>query len=346
MSAVLALSCPRCAGALDPEAGPGLLARCESCGVLARIEDESGLSRLAVMPAIDRDFAWQVTTEEARRKDGGADLRFVSSKMLFVPYWRIDSLIVGRVEGRRPRTRNVIERDFMPDGSSTVRTRQITDGFDDVEREIQKHLVFAIAACPLEELGLATLDRQRQDAQGLGIKQPLDRIGNLVHYSTRLREYGTVLDPLIQKQQALSHAEDLLSSYTSGLTRGLVDARIDTAVIDRHFEVIYYPVISLTFHVARRPARAVVDAVTGKVVSITLPEAVREWNDRRFVTLVALGAGWISGSLAHLAAFPPKILEGSEDGRSFLFAAAAGAIFASIAGLATLVSQVKKRIPS
>ncbi|UCF68082.1 MAG: hypothetical protein JSV80_01935, partial [Acidobacteriota bacterium] len=269
-----ALSCPRCGGAPDPEGGTGHLARCGSCGVLGRIDEPSGNAcRLAVEPAIDRAFALDALRRELARRGQAGAVRLHADELLFAPYWRVSSLLVGRLEGRRERPSRTLERVTLEGGQSVYRFRDGEAEIEHVQREIEKRHLAVISGCPLEELGLPTLDRQRQSPGPLGVARPLDRLGRIGVFDLRLRSRGTVLDPLVSRARAEHDASELVERHRRGMISGLLPgATISTAVIARESVLLFYPLYVLRFQYAARRGLAVVDATSGRIVAIRQPE--------------------------------------------------------------------------
>jgi hypothetical protein len=304
-----AVSCPRCGGVPDPAGGSGHLARCRSCGVLGRIHDPEGRQRLAALPAIAPEFAGRSVEQDS----GGSRIGVEACELVFVPFWRLSSLIVGSVRGQRRRTRKSLERLPNDNGQTLYQWVERDDGTEDVDEDAERHHVAVVSACPLDELGIPTLDRYRQGAGRLGVRRPLDRLGEVVPFEASLRHRGTVLDPIVTAGQASEEADALVEQQERGFAGGLLPgAQVNATVIARDRVLLFYPVYLVRFRQAGLPCDAVVDAVSGTVVSQRAPETSEVAHDRRLVSLAGLLAGLVAGSLAHLALWSPPWIAGAE----------------------------------
>ncbi len=341
----VALGCPRCGGAPEPAAGPGLLARCGSCGVLGRIDDGEGLRRLALLPSIDEGFARQAATE-GLDEAGHAKARAYGVELLFVPYWRVRTVLAGFLTGQRRRTRRVLEKITLENGGSHYQWEERDDGTEEVKKEVQKHVMTLIAACPLEELGLPTLDSQRQDPGALGVGRPLGRAGKAVVFDESLHERGQVLDPLVSKARAEAEAELLLDRHREGLKAGLErGATLDSAALDREIHLLYYPVYLVRVGLRAARGSVAVDGCTGRVVSLRWPGGSPETaQDRRVLAFAGAASGFVAASLLRLALLPPALIAdpGSSSLRWRIAAAAlllGGAAWAGLRKLAAVLGE-------
>jgi len=215
-----ALSCPRCGGSPDPEGGPGLLARCASCGVLGRIEGDEAHGQvvvpatLAAGDALDRLAA--VLSERAL-----GELAVERHELVYVPYWRIETTLAGRIEGERRVVVEEIKQVFDEQGARRPIVRRRDDGIEKVVKEVQELHVALVSACPLEEFGLPALDRKRQMAGELGVRRRADLLGPLVVFTPALREAATVLDPIVGRERAQEEARAIVARRAEGLAAGL-----------------------------------------------------------------------------------------------------------------------------
>jgi hypothetical protein len=346
-SAAAAIACPRCGGTPELDGASGALARCGSCGVLGRIDDPEGRQRLAVLPGVSEESSW-LSLEQALRERGAGAARRERAELLFVPYWRIETTVAGRVEGRRIARQQVIERVRGDDGTPIVMRREIEGPPEPVRKEIQKiHRAF-IAGCPLEEYGLPTLDRHRQMPGRLKVKRRLDRLGEVVPFHPALRKEATVLDPIVTRRRAVEEADLVLGGWRDGLTRELLDgARSDTEQLDRSVVLLYYPVHLLRFALGERRATATADATDGTLVSLRLPAESSAKSDRRLVALLGLAAGCLSGAALRLALLPPALFAGADAAslRARLLVAALVLAGGTVAGLISLTRQMERAEP-
>jgi hypothetical protein len=280
--------------------------------VLGRLHDPEGRQRLAALPAIDRGFARQALRDHVA-STGGGPLTIRSCELVFLPYWRLHSAIVGRVEGERRRVRKTLERLPTDNGGTLYQWVERDDGSEPVQRDVERHHVALVAACPLDEYGVPTLDRFRQGAGRLGVKRPLHRLGEVVPFQPSLRKLGSVLDPIVTGDRADSEADALVEQQRRGFAGDLLPgARVDATVIARDRLLLFYPVYLIRCARSGVPGRAVVDAISGKLVSLRGARLAQDPQDRRLFALGGLVAGLVAGSLAHLALWSPAWISSAE----------------------------------
>ncbi|GAB4372877.1 MAG: hypothetical protein Kow0062_09540 [Acidobacteriota bacterium] len=344
VSEATALSCPRCGGTPDPDGGPGLLARCSHCGVLGRIDDPEGWCRLVVIPRLEVDAARGFVEDALAGRGVSAQVTVVRSERLFLPWWRVVTLVAGRVDGQRELRNRVVERDIDDQGFSFYAVRETSEGVEPVRREIQRRLVALVSGCPMDELGIPTLDRHRQLAGGLGVDDALEGDHDVRLFDPGLRRLGTFLDPLVPRADALRQADEVVAGRIEGFATGMLPgADIRVEVLARDVTQFWYPVLHVVFDAGAHRGRAVIDACTGRAVSLALPHAAGPTAaDRRVAGLVALGLGALTGSVARLALAPPALLAGPDAGpiRARLLVGALLLAGVGVAGLRSLVRQI------
>ncbi len=335
-----ALCCTRCGGTLDPAGGTGLLARCGDCGVLGRIDDPDCPQRLAVLPSID--VASATARIAARLAERGLDAPAVHAhELLFVPVWRVETILAGHVEGEREARR--LELDWFEDssGESSGSTRfvplyNVRREPQEVRREVQRVHLAHVSGCPLEEFGVPTLDRRRQ--AGLGLQRPLDRMGRLVVFTPQLRVHGTVIDPLLSRGAAQKEADAIVEAVRAGSTADLnPGASNDVEAIDQDVMLLFYPVLVVRFESEGRRSGATLDASTGEIVSLRLPAQDATALEQRLLGCGGLGAGLLSGAAARAALFPAG--DGALPDRAALLAGSLALAAAAVGGLAWLVRR-------
>ncbi len=334
---VEAVACPRCGGSPDPEGGSGLLARCTDCGVLGRIEDAQGSGRLVALPAVDAELAARAVDRALAARDLAGAFRLHDSEVVFAPFWRVRSLLAGHLAGQRRRTKKMLERTTLENGATIFEWSEHDDGLEPVKKEIQRDHMAVISACPLEEFGVPTLDGRRQGSDGLGAGAPLSRLGVVQVFHPDIRRQGTVLDPLLRREEAEAEAEALLARVRDGLGAGLVEAKVETSVLAREVTLLFYPLYLLRFQIGQLRGSAAVDAVRGRVIGLRLPAGNSRLHDRRLLLAASLAAGCLSAAMARLALLPPELLaDATASGlrlRLLLAAlAAAGVGFAGLRG--------------
>lgn len=342
-----ALSCPRCGGSPDPEGGPGLLARCGHCGVLGRIDDDEGRNRLVVMPGVSAESSVLSLERGLHERGVSGTPRVIACETVFLPYWRVTTTLAGRLSGERPRVAKVIERTYTDEGAAVMVARERDDGVEQVKREIERLHVALVAACPMEELGVPTLDSKRQMPGALRVNRPLEQMGEIVVFHPALRRQGTFLDPLVPRHAAIEEARVVRDGFIQGLTAGmLAGARAEIEILSHDTSLIFYPMHAIRFESSGVRGTAASDATNGTLVSIRMPLASTSHADRRFLGLLALALGGVSGSLAHLALLPPALLA-SPDAiglRVRLAAGAAALLVASMMGLRSIVRRLESTL--
>ncbi len=341
---VTALACPRCGGTPVFEGTPGRLARCSSCGVLGRIDDPEGTGRVLVEPSLAPAVAADRLAGELARRGETDPLSLHGTELLYVPFWRIETLLVGRVRGRRVRREKVLEQVWLEDGQVAWHHREKVTGEEVVDQEVQRVHVAIVSACPLEEHGLPTLDRHRQMGANLALDHRLEALGRLVPFDPAVRKRATVLDPLVPRPVAVEEAAALRVGWIDGLARELLPgAQVETVVLAEDVLLTWYPLVLCRFRVGHRRGSALVDAVTGHVAAVRLPPRDTLPLDLRLVGTVALGTTWLVGSLARLAFLPPAWLSGpgAADLRARLLFAAGLVGLGVAAGLRSLLKQLE-----
>ena len=304
------LACPRCGGSPDPEGGPGLLARCPSCGVLGRIEGDEAQGQIVVPATLDAGeaLARLAATLAAR---GSTEPAIERHELVYVPYWRVETALAGRIEGQRRIVVEEIRQTFDEQGARRPIVRRREDGAETIVREVQELHVALVSACPLEEFGLPALDRRQQMTGELGVRRRADLLGPLAVFTPALRDVATVLDPVVGRDRALEEARAIVARRAEGLASDLLPgAEVDVERLGEQATLLRYPVRLVWFRVDGRAGQAAFDASTGAMVSLRAAEPFDAGLHRRALGLAGLSAGFVVGSLLRVAAFPPPILNG------------------------------------
>ncbi len=315
---VTAITCPRCGGAPDPEGGPGRLARCAFCRVLGAIDLGGAPPALAADVAVTPGVLPEILAAERERR-GLAAWTIASHELVYVPYWRIECVIVARVQGTRTRRATFIESRRDEHGAREIVRVEHDDGPEAVDREVVRATQVLVSACPLDEYGLPTLDRNRQLPGELGLAK-LDECALRVFHPA-LRETGRVLDPLVDDAAALHEADAVLAHSREALTAGLEPGATQRShVLTRDAALVFYPVYLCEVAAAWAHGSLAVDAVTGAVVALRLPLGMEGTGDpgaaaARSGARLAYLAGWLPASFLHLALFPPELFRGPGDMR-------------------------------
>lgn len=308
---LLALTCARCGGELDPDGGPGLLARCVHCHVLGRIDDPEGRQRLVVRPVIDDEAARQAALSLLRHHGFREAPSRLQLERLLVPFWRVETLLLGQLEGERETVERVLRRNYDDDGTVHYRIEQRHRERRNVSEEVQRLHVALVSACPLTELGVPLLDSRRQIHEPLDFDAAWTKPAALTVFSPELRTTATVLDPLITRRAAEAEADQLVTAMVGGLTSDLVaGAEARGEVLHRDASLLYYPLTYCRFELRRQPAYVMVDGTTGRAISYALPASSADRDrqvEQRLFALGGLMAGSVVGGLLHLGLIGPAL---------------------------------------
>lgn len=338
----LAVSCPRCGGVPDPEGGPGHLARCRQCGVLGRLHDSESRQRLVARRLLELDAALAALVDSFGPSSGRAP-QLMSSELLYVPLWRTEAIVVGRMRGQRARIERDVERMIDDEGVAYYAARRESGPPREIDQEVQRRHTIFVSACPLTELGLPLLDRHRQQPGALGLKPAHDGRVALDLFAPGLRDDATVLDPLVTEDEGRAEATLVVQALSAGVTSSLLPgAEAHTEILHCETTLLYWPVWHLRFACDGRRGDALIDAVGGGVVSMRLAATkTRQLLAKRLFGLIALSLGLFCGGVMHVSVAPPPWLAGNEAGsmRLRLLCVGAGAAFASWRLLKYLVRQ-------
>lgn len=305
------LACPRCGGTPDPEGGPGLLARCGSCGLLGRISGEHARGRVVapVRTTSDDALARIAHALEERGRGRGPEIAIDRRELVYVPYWRVETVLVGRIEGERSVVIEEIKQAFDDQGARRPIVRRREDGVERVVKEVQEVHVAIVSACPLEEFGLPALDSRRQMPGELGVRRRADLLGPLTVFDPSLRDGATVLDPILGRERAIEEADLIVGRRVEGLRAGLLPgASVEVERIGRAASLLFYPVWLAWFGAGGRSGQAAVDGSTGALVSLRTGRLPAAAMHRRALGVAALGAGLVVGGLLRASIFPPPLL--------------------------------------
>ena len=298
--------CPRCAGQLSVREGTRI-SRCHHCGtsLLAR-----GLLRYAVEPSLGRRQAEALLRRLLKGPEAPPDLAGKALRqrtdLFFVPYWRFQATVVGRLRG----TRTVRRRGFLPDTHSDspgwTAGREITRE-ENVNRPVHEHWRATLSACPVEELGIPSLTPLRQRSAGMMVTRSLDGIPGLRFFDASLFDQGIVLDVMLPLDQARDRAEQLYRRFIE--TRGfdVSERQLRVMKLQERCHLLYYPVYRVRFRYAGRIYGATLDGLQGSVIRAHLPVEPRS-------SVAALqGAALLGSAVAavplRLVLFPPEGLQ-------------------------------------
>jgi DNA-directed RNA polymerase subunit RPC12/RpoP len=278
-SAPAPLLCPRCGGEVSVLEG-ARLGRCERCGVALLVQSADRLLRYILAPSLDARAAGERVRELLRspggspESAGAAVLQGVD--LLFVPYWRFQATVIGRLKGtrevRRPFPEAAEHSASAPALFGAAREQVRLEAVDKPIREIWRA---TLSACPVEDLGIPLLTAQRQRSAGMEVTRPLDGLTGLRFFDPSWSTSGTVLDVMVPLEAARADAEALFQSYLE--TRGFdLEGRelISHRLQERTF-LLYYPVHLVRFRCRGRRYRAALDARTGRVIQACLPPQIR-----------------------------------------------------------------------
>jgi len=273
------LLCPRCAGEVSVLEG-ARLGRCERCGVALRIQSADRLLRYILAPSLEARGAGERVRALLRSPDGSPEAAGAAVlqgvDLLFVPYWRFQATVIGRLRGTREVRRPYPEAAETPASApawfGAAREQVRLEAVDKPIREIWRA---TLSACPVEDLGIPLLTAQRQRSAGMEVTRPLDGLPGLRFFDPSWSASGTLLDVMVPLESARRDAEELFRSYVE--TRGfdLEGRELVTHRLQERAFLIYYPVHLVRFHCRGRRYRAALDARTGRVIQACLPPQLR-----------------------------------------------------------------------
>jgi hypothetical protein len=278
--------------------------------VLGRIEGNAARGQVVVPAALAAGEALD-RLAAALAARGSGEPAIERHELVYVPYWRVETTLAGRIEGKRRIVIEDLRQVFDEQGARRPIVRRREDGVERVVREVQELHVALVSACPLEEFGLPALDRRQQMTGELGLRRRGDLLGPLAVFTPALREAATVLDPIVSRDRAQDEARAIVARRREGLAADLLPgASVDIERLGEEATLYYYPVRLVWFRAGGRAGQAAFDASTGALVSLRAAEPFATGLHRRALGLVGLAAGFAVGSLLRVAAFPPPILDG------------------------------------
>jgi hypothetical protein len=312
--------------------------------VLGRIEGDDARGQVVVAATLAAGEALD-RLASALAARGAGEPAIERHELVYVPFWRVETTLAGRIEGERRIVVEELRQAFDDQGARRPIVRRREDGVEKIVKEVQELHVALVSACPLEEFGLPALDRQRQMTGELGVRRRTDQLGPLAVFTPALRGTATVLDPIVGRERALDEARAIVARREEGLAAGLLPgAAVDVERLGEDATLLYYPVRLAWFRAGGHAGQAAFDASTGALVSLRTAEPFIAGLHRRALGLAGLAAGFVVGSLLRVAAFPPPVLDGAGLGPRIAMAAlalGAGAWWV----LARLVRQLAAEAP-
>jgi predicted RNA-binding Zn-ribbon protein involved in translation (DUF1610 family) len=233
------ITCPSCSGELDLREGI-LTFNCKYCGTLLTTKGESGALKFYVPKVLSRDdaikkaFYW-LGKGLAKARGLKTNSKIEDVFLVYIPYWRVRSDVVGWIFGQEKRTRTVNNR---------VQTYYV-----DVERKIQKTYDNTFAACDISELGVQKVNLAGDEMLPVDFEtlQQDGMIFNIISSESKVSESA--------KQQFVNDARS--------------SARVDRInfeyydLVRENISVVYYPLWVTRYNFKNRTYQVVIDGEDG-----------------------------------------------------------------------------------
>jgi len=288
--ALVALTCPSCAGPLSIREGDTHTV-CPSCASSLLLRN--AVCRYVLPSMITGiDILRSVRRELKNVNPNAVEKARVSQPTLYyVPFWHCSAQVNGYILGVEPvyREREIPGVDTVgqsPSGYTITITRKIKTrtGSNAVEREIQLDGSVNISAADLEPLGIPSLSADSQlSIQGLDIQRNVLPDGLEILEDESSRE-GIFVDPVITVADAHAQTARYFSRLASGIGFGL-EERWEFSVISGYRDaLVYYPLWVTEFRTDCGSYQVVVDGRSGNVLRGRFPSSGK---DRKIITVAA-----------------------------------------------------------
>jgi predicted RNA-binding Zn-ribbon protein involved in translation (DUF1610 family) len=238
---VKGMTCPACSGELDMNEGLRSF-NCKYCGTLLVVKGESGSLKFFVPRKLNRDqaianaFNW-LGKGIAKASGLKAASKIEEAFLVYIPYWRVRSDVVGWIFGQEKRTRTVNNR--------------TTTYYVDVEKKIQQTFDRTFPACDVAELGVKKVNLEGDEILPVDF-DTLQRDGmifNIISSEKEVEDYA--------KQNFSSEARNSVHLYN------ITFEHYDLVREDIH--IVYYPLWIVRYNYSNRVYQVVVDGEDGSV---------------------------------------------------------------------------------
>lgn len=262
---VFGMNCPNCGGRIDIEEGEQL-ALCPFCEAAHSLVVDKGVGKIRLKNQLDPEKAEAVVKtwmgKGLKARNLKTDSRITEVSAIYLPFWRL----IGR--GRAIACGYTERQDTDKDGNTTTST-------DYYERIVDRDFTWTEIACDSGDIGVSTLRNTEGEAVPLveGEVPTFEPTSSRDDAGDRARE-GI-------RDLALSEAASGIQNVT--FSRSFVAPKA--------FELIYYPFWIVRFRYKERGYLAIVDGVTGTILSGRAP------GDPLYQTLIIGFGSALAGSL-------------------------------------------------
>jgi hypothetical protein len=265
MNAARVLSCPGCGGTVPPPLA-SRRTRCAFCGRPLYYAGSGFLPALVVRPGVGeaelRSSAAALMAQPLAPRDLSRRALLVSRHRLYLPFYLLTGKRGGVLETGRERV--IYERNLLhpwqrlgamsgdPDLQETVRPRRPTVVVEEDSRVILGDFRYFYPAVSLREWDFSDAEVKEAVLPRLESAEPADLL--------QLSRTGEVVDANIPLETVLEKGVESQTS-TSG----------DLKVLAVEATLIYVPVVSLTFRYGTQVFKVVMEEVSGRWLSGTMP---------------------------------------------------------------------------
>jgi len=256
--------CPSCSGELDMREGLRSF-NCKYCGALLVVKGESGTlkyyvpRKLKKEDAIAKAYAW-LDSGMAKAKGLKANSKIAETFLVFIPYWRVRTDVVGWVFGQEKRT-----------STSNGRT---TTYYVDVEKKIQQSFDRTYSACDVAELGVKKINLTGDTII------PVD-------FETLQRE-GMMFNIIASEKEAFDFAKNNFSVEARNAVNLYNISFEHYDLVRENIDIIYYPLWVVRYSFENRTYQVIIDGEDG---SVCYGKAPGNNLYRAIMGIVGTGAG-------------------------------------------------------
>lgn len=231
------LSCPSCAGSLEIQPGTVVLT-CKFCNANLLVRGERGAEQCYVPLSVSKEDTIRKIGEWFKSFKIAPDLRhtakFLETFPVYVPFWRVDSLVVGWVLGE------------IKKGSGK------NQSVEKVERKINDQKQMTVPACDIGEFGVKWVDLQGDTIL------PFD-LGTV-------QKQGMTFGVLTQQSDAVDLARKTFEDWAkaeAGVTKITFSK---THVLNCKRSIVYYPLWVVRYEYKGRTYQVTADGETPQLL--------------------------------------------------------------------------------
>ncbi|RQD82075.1 MAG: hypothetical protein D5R99_00195 [Methanocalculus sp. MSAO_Arc1] len=279
---VFGMNCPSCGGRIDIQEGEQL-ALCPFCEAAHSLVVDKGVGKIRLKNTLDAGKAEEIVRawfkKGLKARDLTEESRITEVSSLYLPFWRL----VG--QGRAIACGYTERQDTDDKGNTQTST-------DYYERVVDREFTWTEIACDSGDIGVTTLRNTEGEAAPL--------------------EEGEVptFEPTSSRDDANDRAkEGIRNMALAEATAGIENVTFSRSfILPKGFELVYYPFWIVRFRYKERGYFAIVDGVTGQILSGRAP------GDPLYQTLIIGFGSAVAGSLT---GFGISMLA-ADDGLGFL----------------------------